>query len=720
MSDQSSNNRSDSSSSENRVVNKGKNNRGRSNNNNNNNNKRIGGNKADPKSLIWKRNETSQSKKDSSTEGTDADEEDEESDYLTVCMICAEKIDIVSLSSCNHRVCHKCSFRQRALYKKKACIVCRTENERLIFTEEIAKEFPDFTNSDIVTSNEEHGIDFTSFNSRDDTLNLLKYKCPVKSCHGEEFTTFKKLNEHCKQIHDKQYCTLCGNFKKAFISELKLYTFKQLQTHKSKGDEEGFNGHPLCKFCNGQRFYSDDELFVHLREKHEKCHVCDQQNPGKPQYFKNYDGLFEHFRMVHYVCNVQSCLDQKFVVFGDELDLRAHMIKEHENIFGGDRTLTAIGFGSQLSTFQRQGSSRQHSNNNTYNNNDNEDSENHDSYSVKKMRFEERARHYVNYNSEKINEFTTVNLAYESGDITARELLAKYKEIFSENEDDINILLKELSELYTKNSTKQNFLLKLIKAEPNKKELEEKFPALPGSENTINFTSAPSWGPGGSSRSGRNGGSSSHSFHNVGKNLDTLPSLSAYDLPSARSIPGATLKIKTTKKPIARGNGSTKPKTLSTASAIAHIPKPAPEVKNVINKGFSESVKIPNYLQKTKITQNGTKVSTKAPTNDGMTKMMRMNESKFPALPTQTSKPKIPRVNPVDTSLGQWGSGSSSSRLATSSASASADDIFLNMNSLGQSLEHSSSVTSLNSNSSSSSGKKKKQKQVLFHIGIGS
>ncbi|GMF54697.1 unnamed protein product [[Candida] boidinii] len=181
--------------------------------------------------------------------------------------------------------------------------------------------------------------------------------------------------------------------------------------------------------------------------------------------------------------------------------------------------------------------------------------------------------------------------------------------------------------------------------------------------------------------------------------------------------------IKTTKKPIARGNGSAKPKTLSTASAIANIPKPAPEVKNVINKGYSETVKIPNYLQKTKINQNGTIVSTKAPSSDGMTKMMRMNESKFPALPTQTSKPKIPRVNPVDTSMGQWGSGSSSSRLATNantSASASADDIFLNMNSLGQSLEHNSSVTSLNSNSSSSSGKKKKQKQVLFHIGIGS
>jgi len=42
-----------------------------------------------------------------------------------VCFICASDIAHQSVASCNHRTCHICSLRMRALYKSRACPHCR-------------------------------------------------------------------------------------------------------------------------------------------------------------------------------------------------------------------------------------------------------------------------------------------------------------------------------------------------------------------------------------------------------------------------------------------------------------------------------------------------------------------------------------------------------------------------------------------------------------------
>jgi len=31
--------------------------------------------------------------------------------------------------------------------------------------------------------------------------------------------------------------------------------------------------HPICAFCR-ECFFGDDELYVHMRERHEECFVC--------------------------------------------------------------------------------------------------------------------------------------------------------------------------------------------------------------------------------------------------------------------------------------------------------------------------------------------------------------------------------------------------------------------------------------------------------------
>ena len=96
-------------------------------------------------------------------------------------------------------------------------------------------------------------------------------------------------------------------------------------------DQTGFKGHPQCGFCM-QRFYGDDELYAHCRDKHERCHICDRRNEGRQQqYYQDYNALEEHFRKDHYVCPDQECLEKKFVVFESEMDLKAHQLEVHPN-----------------------------------------------------------------------------------------------------------------------------------------------------------------------------------------------------------------------------------------------------------------------------------------------------------------------------------------------------------------------------------------------------
>ena len=44
---------------------------------------------------------------------------------MDVCWICAEPVKYYSVSECNHRTCHVCALRLRALYKKMECTFCK-------------------------------------------------------------------------------------------------------------------------------------------------------------------------------------------------------------------------------------------------------------------------------------------------------------------------------------------------------------------------------------------------------------------------------------------------------------------------------------------------------------------------------------------------------------------------------------------------------------------
>lgn len=61
----------------------------------------------------------------SSEKAKQPEEAEDDGDDGEVCFICASKVEHNSVSPCNHRTCHICALRLRALYKNKACAHCR-------------------------------------------------------------------------------------------------------------------------------------------------------------------------------------------------------------------------------------------------------------------------------------------------------------------------------------------------------------------------------------------------------------------------------------------------------------------------------------------------------------------------------------------------------------------------------------------------------------------
>lgn len=59
------------------------------------------------------------------TAQTQTDIQQDDSQDLDLCWICAEPIKYYAVSECNHRTCHVCALRLRALYKKLDCTFCK-------------------------------------------------------------------------------------------------------------------------------------------------------------------------------------------------------------------------------------------------------------------------------------------------------------------------------------------------------------------------------------------------------------------------------------------------------------------------------------------------------------------------------------------------------------------------------------------------------------------
>ncbi|KXS13605.1 hypothetical protein M427DRAFT_45557 [Gonapodya prolifera JEL478] len=250
------------------------------------------------------------------------------------CFICTEPITYYALGACNHRICHICSLRLRALYKIRECPYCKRELQSVVYCKDSTRSFSSFPPRQLPFSDPKLGIRFDSQDVYDDTMVLLRFNCPDPGCEVACPAGWKEIKRHVREVHGKQMCDTCTRHKKVFTHEHALYTPGELRRHTNEGDPpepgaggQSFTGHPECGFCH-IRFYGSDELYEHCRQKHEECFLC-RRRGLLHRYYRDYTALDQHFKDEHYACRQPECLEAKFVVFETDIDLRAHEAEVH-------------------------------------------------------------------------------------------------------------------------------------------------------------------------------------------------------------------------------------------------------------------------------------------------------------------------------------------------------------------------------------------------------
>ncbi|GMJ09245.1 hypothetical protein like AT3G62240 [Hibiscus trionum] len=269
------------------------------------------------------------------------------------CAVCADNLEWVAYGACGHRdVCSTCVARLR-------CCICKTESN-IIFVTKALGDYTRMINDFSVLPTEVREGRIRSYWYHEDTqaffddvdhYMMVKAMCRLSCsvCDNMEeqsndgvkrrgkFRNIEQLKGHLFHQHRLVMCSLCLEGRKVFICEQKLYTRAQLNQHINTGDSEvdgtesergGFMGHPMCEFCKTP-FYGDNELYSHMSTEHYTCHICQRQHPGQYEYYKNYDDLEIHFRRDHYLCEDETCLAKKFIVFQSEAELKRHNTIEH-------------------------------------------------------------------------------------------------------------------------------------------------------------------------------------------------------------------------------------------------------------------------------------------------------------------------------------------------------------------------------------------------------
>ncbi|KAJ0691620.1 putative transcription factor interactor and regulator LIM family [Helianthus annuus] len=276
------------------------------------------------------------------------------------CAVCADSLEWVAYGSCGHKdVCSTCVARLRFICSDRRCCICKSESSIIFVTKALGdytKTISDFSVFPLENKEGRSGSywyheDTQSYLDDFEQYKMIKAMCRLscsvcdkmednssnKSKRKARFRDIFQLKGHLFHQHSLFMCSLCLEGRKVFICEQKLYSKAQLKQHINTGDSEvdgtesergGFQGHPLCEFCRSP-FYGDNELYTHMNTEHFKCHICQRQNPGKYEYYKNYDDLEIHFRQEHFLCEDEACLIKKFIVFPSEAEMKRHNAQEH-------------------------------------------------------------------------------------------------------------------------------------------------------------------------------------------------------------------------------------------------------------------------------------------------------------------------------------------------------------------------------------------------------
>lgn len=229
----------------------------------------------------------------------------------------------------NAGICSICSLRIRALQREYKCPTCKTSLEKIVCAKESNINFADFTFwGDSIGPDfhfdERSQMFFPPAYYKEHVQPLWLSKC--KLCSQVKRDP-KGLRLHLHAQHNLEMCTLCIENRHAFPSEHVYFTQKEYEAHLRHGDKEGSLGHPFCEFCR-KRYYDKTALFMHLQQDHFKCHICDRTGMLH-NYFDTYNTLESHFRKEHHLCEDPLCLEKKFTVFSNAIDLAAHERQYH-------------------------------------------------------------------------------------------------------------------------------------------------------------------------------------------------------------------------------------------------------------------------------------------------------------------------------------------------------------------------------------------------------
>ena len=233
------------------------------------------------------------------------------------CSLCYEKASFVSTGVCGHReICWLCSLRLRWICKDLNCAICKVKLDRI--------EITSLDSSPTTTTWTLQDVVFQNFIIYQEASRLISYYCPYP-CGDTDHFHFKSLRDlqtHLKRDHNNAtFCEICLNHRQTFLPEQQVYSSVQILAHTK-------SEHPNCEFCKGQKFYSIDELLYHMNQVHFKCIVCDRLD-YRNEYYANYDSLNSHCAEAHFPCEYPECKEQRFVVFGDEEELRLHWLEKH-------------------------------------------------------------------------------------------------------------------------------------------------------------------------------------------------------------------------------------------------------------------------------------------------------------------------------------------------------------------------------------------------------
>ncbi|WOG87218.1 hypothetical protein DCAR_0206441 [Daucus carota subsp. sativus] len=276
------------------------------------------------------------------------------------CAVCAETLEWVAYGPCGHKdVCSTCVVRLRFICDDRRCCICKSQSDVVFITRALGDYTKMISDFSVLPAEVKEGRvgqywyheDTQGFFDDLDHYRMIKAMCKLScaacdkmgepqgdgSRRSRKFRNIGQLKGHLFHQHRLVMCSLCLEGRKVFICEQKLYTRAQLNQHINSGDSEvdgtesergGFMGHPMCEFCRTP-FYGENELYTHMSTEHYTCHICQRQHPGQYEYYKNYDDLESHFRHRHFLCENESCLAKKFVVFQTEAEMKRHNTMEH-------------------------------------------------------------------------------------------------------------------------------------------------------------------------------------------------------------------------------------------------------------------------------------------------------------------------------------------------------------------------------------------------------